>query len=88
MKAMSSWTTSSMGPKSSTSMSRGRKGHELEMDAPTKERKICDLGTNVVHWFLFCWLAKVIFAITIYVTWERHSNLQEYMNYLQPEPRE
>jgi hypothetical protein len=88
MKAMPSSTTSSMCPKSSTSMSRGRKGHELEMDTPTKEKKTCDLGTNVLHWFLVCWLAKVIFAITRNATWERHSNLQEYMNYLQPEPRE
>ncbi len=88
MKAMPSWTTSSMGPKSSTSMSRGRKGHELETDAPTKEKKTCDLGTDVLHWFLVCWLAKVIFAITRNVTWERHSNLQEYVNYSQPEPRE
>jgi len=30
-------------------MSRGRKGHELETDAPTKEKKTCDLGTDVLH---------------------------------------
>jgi len=30
-------------------MSRERKGHELEMDTPTKEKKTCDLGTNVLH---------------------------------------